>query len=134
MDNIENDRVYTSTQEMLEDGHHLMEKKQETLHRANGKTTGLVLVHERTIDDKSYKVTETINYYCENDCDGCDRCRPNEPSYIFTLSSHKIETEMDEEEVKQFEEDWTSMWDPDFTVKEIDYLPPKDEVVCVSDQ
>ena len=121
MDNIENDRVYTSTQEMLEDGHHLMEKKQETLHRANGKTTGLVLVHERTIDDKSYKVTETINYYCENDCDGCDRCR-----HI------KIETEMDEEDVKQFEEDWINMWDPDFTVKEIDYLPHQDEVV--SDQ
>ena len=32
---------------------------------------------------------------------------------------------MDEEEVKQFEEDWTSMWDTDFTKKEIKNLPPQ---------
>ena len=114
---VENDRVHTSTQELLYHGHHLIEKKQKTLHHANGFVIGLVLVHERSIDDKSYKVTETKNFYCENDCDYCDRCR-----HI------KIETEMDEEEVKQFEEDWTSMWDPDFTVKEIDYRPHLPEV------
>ena len=121
---VENDRVYTLTQELLYHGHLLIEKKQKTLRHANGFVIGLVLVHERSIDDKSYKVTETITFYCENGLlDYCDRCR-----HI------KIETEMDEEEVKQFEEDWISMWDPDFTVKEIDYRPHLPEVGWESDQ
>ena len=101
-----NDHVFTSTQELLVDGRQLIEKKQKTLMHANGIETGLVLVHERTIDDKSYKVTEIID-------DLTYRCCCSDDDEI------EIETEMTENEVKQFKEDWTRLWNPDFTKEEI---------------
>ena len=104
---VENDHVFKSTQELLVDGHHLIEKKQKTLRHANGIETGLVLVHIRTIDDKSYKVTEIIDYLTDVCC-----CSDDD-------ESPEIETEMTENEVKQFKEDWTRLWNPDFTKKEI---------------
>ena len=100
---VENDHVFTSTQELLVDGHHLIEKKQKTLRICGscGIQTGHVLVHVRTIDDKSYKLTEIIDYLID------ERKFP------------EIETEMAPHEIKRFEEDWTSLWNPDFTKKEI---------------
>ena len=102
---VENDHVFTSTQELLVDGHHLIEKKQKTLRICGscGFQTGHVLVHVRTIDDKSYKLTEIIDYLID--------CSDSEIP--------EIETEMTDLEVFQFEEDWTSLWNPDFTKKEI---------------
>ena len=82
---IENHHVFTTTHELLVDGHHLIEKKQKTLSHADGIEKTLVLLHVRTIDDKSYKVTETFD-------------------------ERHVETEMTEDEVNQFEEDWTSLW------------------------
>ena len=88
---IENHHVFTTTHELLVDGHHLIEKKQKTLSHADGIEKTLVLLHVRTIDDKSYKVTET-NYN--------------------GVPKSQVETEMTEDEVNQFEEDWTSLWNP----------------------
>ena len=98
---IENHHVFTTTHELLVDGHHLIEKKQKTLSHADGIEKTLVLLHVRTIDDKSYKVTET-NY--------------------SGVPESQVETEMAEDEVKQFEEDWTSLWNPEITKNEIEKL------------
>ena len=76
------------------DGHHLIEKKQKTLMDGNDET--LVLVHIRSIDDKSYKVTEINN--------GEDEAL-----------ERQVESDMTEDEVKKFEEDWTNLWNPDIT-------------------
>ena len=78
--------VLTTIQEGFIDNHHLIDKKQETLLNFNGIERTEVLVHVRTIDDKSYKVTE-----------------------IAAAGESLVETEMTEDEVKQFEEDWTSL-------------------------
>ena len=98
---IENHHVFTTTHELLVDGHHLIEKKQKTLSHADGIEKTLVLLHVRTIDDKSYKVTETN---------------------LNGVPESQVETEMAEDEVKQFEEDWTRMWNPDITKNEIEKL------------
>ena len=85
--------VVMMTQEMRIDGHHLIEKKHKMLiHRTGGLEKTLVLVHIRSIDDKSYKVTESNNF--END----------------DAPETQVETDMAEDEVKKFEEDWTSLW------------------------
>ena len=91
----------TLTQELLVDGHHLIEKKQKSLIDGNDET--MVLVHIRSIDEKSYKVTEINN--------GEDEAL-----------ERQVESDMTEDEVKQFEEDWTNMWNPDITQKEIEKL------------
>ena len=83
--------------------HHLSEKKQKTLLDGNdGKT--LILVHIRSIDEKSYKVTEIIND--EDDCN----------------LERQVETDMTEDELQQFEEGWTNLWNSDITKKEIEKL------------
>ena len=68
----------------------------------DGKT--LVLVHFRSIDEKSYKVTEIIN---DEDDDALER---------------QVETDMTEDELQQFEEGWTNLWNSDITKKEIEKL------------
>ena len=103
---IENHHVFTTTHELLVDGHHLIEKKQKTLSHADGIEKTLVLLHVRTIDDKSYKVTE-ISKISAYDCG---------------VPESQVETEMAEDEVKQFEEDWASLWNPDITKNEIEKL------------
>ena len=87
------------THELWIDGHHLIEKKQKTLIDGKDET----LVHIRSIDEKSYKVTEINN--------GEDEAL-----------ERQVESDMTEDEVKQFEEDWTNMWNPDITQKEIEKL------------
>jgi hypothetical protein len=82
------------THELWIDGHHLIEKKQKHLIHTNGNDKTLVLVHIRSIDEKSYKVTEINNG---------DEAAPET----------QVETDMAEDEVKKFEEDWTSLWNPD---------------------
>ena len=89
---IENHHVVTMEHELRVDGHHLIEKKQKTLIDGNDET--LVLVHIRSIDEKSYKVTEINN----GEDDALDR---------------QVESDMTEDEVKKFEEDWFNMWNLD---------------------
>ena len=98
---IENHHVVTMTHELRVDGHHLIEKKQKTLIDGNDET--LVLVHIRSIDEKSYKVTEINN----DEDDALER---------------QVESDMTEDEVKKFEEDWINLWNPDITQKEIEKL------------
>ena len=107
---MEKQIVETTEQELRVDGHHLIDKKQKSFIDANALGNfyeagmffeTMVVVHIRTIDEKSYKVTE-INGY--------------------EVLERQVETDMTEDEVKQFEEDWTNMWNPDITQKEIEKL------------
>ena len=80
------------------DGHHLKEKMEKILVRGD-----LVLVWTRSIDEKSYKVTQIgpeEACCCSDDDDQFER---------------RVESDMTEDEVKKFEEDWTNLWNPDFT-------------------
>jgi hypothetical protein len=88
---IENDHVVTTEHELGIDGHHLIEKKEKCLIDGNG--TMLVFVHIRSIDEKSYKITLIQNG-------------------VFGSES-QVESDMTEDEVKKFEEDWTNLWNPD---------------------
>ena len=94
---IENRRVVTMENEVEVDGHHLIEKKQKTLINGNYRT----LVHIRSIDEKSYKVTEI---------------------YFINALDRQVESDMTEDEVKKFEEDWKNLWNPEGTKKEIEKL------------
>ena len=98
---IENHHVVTMEHELRVDGHHLIEKKQKTL--IDGNDEMLALVHIRSIDEKSYKVTEINN----GEDDALER---------------QVESDMTEDEVKKFEEDWANLWNPDITQKEIEKL------------
>jgi hypothetical protein len=103
---MEKQIVETTEQELRVDGHHLIDKKQKSFIDANeiGRQIfqsecssdlmffeTIYLVHIRTIDDKSYKVTEMVT--------GEDEAL-----------ERQVETDMTEDEVKQFEEDWTNLW------------------------
>ena len=107
---MEKQIVETTEQELRVDGHHLIDKKQKSFIDANALGNfyeagmffeTMVVVHIRTIDEKSYKVTE-INGY--------------------EVLERQVETDMTEDEVKQFEEDWASLWNPDITKNEIEKL------------
>ena len=108
---MEKQIVETTEQELRVDGHHLIDKKQKSFIDANeiGRQIfqsdfssdmmffeKLVVVHIRTIDDKSYKVTEMVT--------GEDEAL-----------ERQVETDMTEDEVKQFEEDWTNLWNRKLT-------------------
>ena len=73
------------THELWIDGHHLIEEKQKNLIHTDGSDKTPVLVHIRSIDEKSYKITEINN---------CDNAAPET----------QVETDMAEDEVKKFEE------------------------------
>ena len=103
---MEKQIVETTEQELRVDGHHLIDKKQKSFIHPNAIGTQIfqweclrgmmffetmVVVHIRTIDEKSYKVTEINN--------GEDEAL-----------ERQVETDMTEDEVKQFEEDWTNLW------------------------
>ena len=96
--------VDTMTRELRIGGHHLIEKTQKTL-LIDHKT--LILVHSRSIDEKSYQVT--LHW----------------EKAIFDLPGGpwepipQVETDMTEDEVKKFEEDWTNLWDPEITQNDI---------------
>ena len=100
---IENHHVFTTTHELLVDGHHLIEKKQKNLIHSVGNDKTLVLIHIRSIDEKSYKVTEINNG---------DNAAPET----------QVETDMAEDEVKKFEEDWTNLWNPNITKNDSEKL------------
>ena len=107
---MEKQIVETTEQELRVDGHHLIDKKQKSFIDANALGNfyeagmffeTMVVVHIRTIDDKSYKVTEI------NGHEAVER-------QVETLE-RQVETDMTEDEVKQFEEDWTNLWNRTLT-------------------
>ena len=96
-------KIVTIVHEMRIDGHHLSEKKQKTVvdpkdTGATGPTT--IYAHVRTIDKRCCKVTEI------------EKPGHDEPE-------RTIETEMNEEEMEQFEQDWNELWNPRITDKQI---------------
>ena len=90
--------------EMRIKGHWLTEKKQKIAIDSDNGSQRLILLHLRSIDDKCCKVTEKFS----NGHDVAD--------------DRKVETDMSEDEVKQFEEDWIKYWKPEITKKDIENL------------
>ena len=78
----------TSCSEMKVNGYHLIERREETL--VDHMT---IVIHSRSIDDRSYAVTKTLT----------------EDKAVVKIVT---ETEMTHEEVEQFEEYWSNLWNP----------------------
>ena len=93
---LETHGVSTLVHEMKVDGYHLVERKQKTnvnSEASDDKPKMTIIIHSRSIDDRCYDVQETLT-------EGMD-----EPERV-------IKTEMTEEEVERFEEDWNNLWNP----------------------
>ena len=94
--------VATLVHEMKVLGHHLVERKEKTnvnpVVRYFDYTPGMTkYIHSRSIDDRCYEVHETLTE---------GRIFPDDkPDRV-------IVTEMTQEEVKKFEEDWSTLWKP----------------------
>ena len=112
------EKVVTTTHELRIDSHHLMEKTQKTLNHTKGIDKTLTLVHSRSIDDKSYKVKKVQIHRVD-----CGRLR-----LTWSYVSPQVETDMMEDEVKKFEEDWTNLWDPEISQVVTDMSMTEDEV------
>ena len=108
--------ILTMEHEMKIDGHYLTEKiKQTTLIESlNPESIGdqtIVREQTRSIDNKFFKVTE-IKDGINDDTTKEKRIKPIK----------NVETDMTDEEIKQFEEDWTKFWNPEVSKKEIQKL------------
>ena len=93
---LETHGITTVVHEMKVNGYHLVERKQKTNvdPKASDNTPKMTIsIHSRSIDDRFYDVQETLT-------EGMD-----EPDRV-------IETEMTQEEVETFEEDWSKLWNP----------------------
>jgi len=93
---LETHGVTALVHEMKVDGHHLVERKQKTIvdPKASDSIPKMtIIIHSRSIDDRCYDVQETLT-------EGMD-----EPDRV-------IETQMTQEEVEKFEEDWSILWNP----------------------
>ena len=66
----------------------------------------MTLVHLRQIDGNCYKVTEDVNPTAD---------------YRF----RKVETEMEDPEIQQFNLDWIELWQPEITRKQIENIHKK---------
>ena len=98
--NFDFNEIVILEQEMQVDGHHLIERNEKTLIYGFIK----IITNLRKIDDKSYKITENFM---------------NGPSFgRFTTNSvdRTIETEMNTEEIKIFDENWEKLWNPEWTL------------------
>ena len=81
--------ITTMVHEMKMNGYQVVDRKQRT---SFDKIT--VLIHSRFVDDRSYIVHETLK-------EGND-----EPDRV-------VKTQMTQEEVERFEEDWINLWKPE---------------------
>ena len=90
---LENHAITTTVHETLTvNGYHLVDKKQQTL--VDPKTSNIslkmtIIIHSRSIDDRSYAVQWNT---------------------IEGKEGRIVETEMTQEEVQRFEEDWCTLW------------------------
>ncbi len=91
---LENHNIATVEHEMRVDGHYLAEKKQKTVigDEKDGEDMKTIVVHLRAIDNRYYKVTEVVT-------------SGEEPE-------RTIETELKDDELEIFEQDWVRMWRP----------------------
>ena len=140
----EPEKVVTTTQELWIDGHHLIEKTRKTIYQHYYLQKTLVLVKSRSIDDKSYQVEQQKYFFYDSQVetemteaevkkfeeDWTNLWDPDSalihsiPSWLLWAEigrtvnvalPKRVETDMTEDEVKKFEEDWTNMWDPEIT-------------------
>ena len=120
----ENHKIVTVEHEMHYEGHFLSERKQMIIEDSDNDSelvlnfccdgpenneNRIILVHFRQIDEKCYKVTE-------------DFLKGHECQTTEEYSFRKVDTEMSDEEVKKFEEDWKNFWDPEISKKMIENL------------
>ena len=115
----ENHKIVTVEHELHYEGHFLSERKQMIIEDSDNDSEltlnfccdgpensnnerRITLVHLRQIDEKCYKVTK--DFLNGHEC--------------FT----KVDTEMTDENVKQFAEDWINFWNPEITKKMIENL------------
>ena len=97
--NMENHGITTMVHQMKVNGFLLVERKQKTIIKApDGTPKMTIFIHIRSIDDYSYAVRITLN-------EGKD-----EPERID-------ETQMTQEQVKNFEKDWSKLWNPQAKVE-----------------
>jgi hypothetical protein len=89
--------IKTKKHEMKIDGHLLFDHKQKIMNAPNFSDgyTFTMIHHTRGIDEKTFKVTKIY--------------MPDERS---DLISRKNGTNMTQEELKQFQTDWTRLWRP----------------------
>ena len=93
---LETHGITTVVHEMKVNGHHLVERKQKSNvnPEASDNTPKMtIIIHSRSIDYRYYEIQETLT-------EGMD-----EPARV-------IATEMTQEEVEKFEEDWSTLWNP----------------------
>ena len=104
---LETHGITTVVHEMKVNGYHLVERKQKTNvdPKASDNTPKMTIsIHSRSIDDRFYDVQETLT-------EGMD-----EPDRV-------IETEMTQEEVETFEEDWNNLWNPQTRIfRRVDHI------------
>ena len=94
---LETHGITTLVHEMKVDGYHLVERKQKTNvdPKAPDNTPKMTIInHSRSIDDRCYDVQKTLT-------EG------------MAELDQVIKTEMTQEEVEKFEEDWRNLWNPD---------------------
>ena len=93
---MENHGIVTMQHDMVVNGHHMVNRKQKIVFTTDEpkKTT---MIHFRSIDDYSCIVKETF-------IEG-----------IAEPERH-VETDMTEDQQKEFEEHWTNLWHPQTTV------------------
>ena len=94
---MENHGTKTIVHEMKVNGYHLverntMERKKNVNPNASDPTTRMTIItHSRSIDDRSYTVQRTEGQGGQG---------------------HVVETQMTQEEVEKFMEDWSNLWKP----------------------
>jgi hypothetical protein len=93
---METNGIKTVVHEMKVNGYHLVERKQKTSSvnpNASDNTTRMnIITHSRSIDDRS------ISYTVQGS--------------LVEGQSQVVETQMTQEEVKNFKEDWRNLWKP----------------------
>ena len=106
---LETHAITTTVHEMKVKGFHLVEKKQETLvdpKASDGAPKMTILIHSRSISTGDPSIDDRCYVVQENITEG-EVIRTEGKKYL-----DQNETEMTQEEVKRFEEDWSKLWKP----------------------
>ena len=103
-------KTWTMVHGMKVNGYHLLERRQNSLVdprvlKDSPKLT--IFVHFRSIDARTYSVIETLNEDGE-------------------ILNQVIETHMNQQEVENFEEDWSNLWNPEDQKLVISHLNEKE--------
>ena len=105
-------KPWTMVHGMKVNDYHLLERKQNSLvdPRALEDSPKMTMfVHFRSIDARTYSVIETLNEDEE-------------------VLNQVIETHMNQQEVENFEEDWSNLWNPEDQKLVISHLKEKENL------